>query len=247
LEDLPGEAQAVLGGCNFRRDSGVHIAADLVLERGTAVLLENTESAESAQPEGSGLVQRFGRRAFILSAAGAVSAAAFWGLRRSTIAAARPLTADEGPKTVTVVEFSADGKKTGTVTVARLIKSDAEWKKQLSDTSYWVTRHEDTERAFTGDTWNLHDRGLYRCICCDLALFSSDTKFESGTGWPSFWQPIAEENIVKTVDGSEMMVRTAVSCRLCDAHLGHVFDDGPPPTGLRYCMNSASMRFVRLG
>jgi peptide-methionine (R)-S-oxide reductase len=191
--------------------------------------------------------RRFGRRAFIMSAATAVSAAAFWGLRRSTIAAARPLAADEGPKTVTIVEFSVDGKRTGTVTVPRLIKTDEEWKKQLSATSYWVTRHADTERPFTGATWDEHGRGLFRCICCDLALFSSATKFDSGTGWPSFWQPIAEENVVKTVDGSFGMVRTAVSCRLCDAHLGHVFDDGPAPTGLRYCMNSASLRYVKLG
>jgi len=154
--------------------------------------------------------RNLGRRAFILSVSGAVSAIAFWGLRRSTIAAAKPLGPDEGPATVTIVEFSADGAKTGA-------------------------------------TWNEHGRGLFRCIGCDLALFRSETKFDSGTGWPSFWQPIAEENIVKTVDGSLMEVRTAVSCRLCDAHLGHVFDDGPPPTGLRYCMNSASMRFVKLG
>jgi peptide-methionine (R)-S-oxide reductase len=191
-------------------------------------------------------LQRLGRRAFILSTAGAISALAFWGLRRSTIAAAKPLAPDEGPRTVTIVQFSADGTKTGTVTVPRLIKTDDEWRHQLSQTSYWVTRHADTERPFTGATWNEHGRGLFRCVCCDLALFSSETKFESGTGWPSFWQPIAEENIVKTVDGSLMEIRTAVSCRLCDAHLGHVFDDGPPPTGLRYCMNSASMRFVKL-
>jgi peptide-methionine (R)-S-oxide reductase len=191
--------------------------------------------------------RRFSRRALIVSAATAVSAVAFWGLRRTTIAAARPLAADEGPKNVTIVEFSADGKQTGTVIVPRLIKTDDEWKRQLSPTSYWVTRHADTERPFTGATWNEHGRGLFRCICCDLALFRSDTKFDSGTGWPSFWQPIAEENVVKTVDGSLMEVRTAVSCRLCDAHLGHVFDDGPPPTGLRYCMNSASLRFVKLG
>jgi peptide-methionine (R)-S-oxide reductase len=188
---------------------------------------------------------RLGRRAFILSAATAVSAAAFWGLRRSTLAAAVPDAA--GPKTVTVVEFSADGQRTGVVTLPRVVKSDEAWRRQLSQTSYWVTRHADTERAYSGDTWNLEDRGLFRCIGCDLALFNSETKFDSGTGWPSFWQPIAEENIVKSADDSLLIVRTAVSCRLCDAHLGHVFDDGPAPTGLRYCMNSASMRFVKLG
>ena len=191
--------------------------------------------------------RNLGRRAFILSAAGAVSAIAFWGLRRSTIAAARPLGPNEGPANVTIVQFSADGKKTGTVTVPRLIKTDEEWKHQLNQTSYWVTRHADTERPFTGATWNEHGRGIFRCICCDLALFSSETKFESGTGWPSFWQPIARENIAVASDSSQGMERDAVSCRRCDAHQGHVFPDGPPPTGLRYCMNSAAMRFVKLG
>ena len=144
------------------------------------------------------------------------------------------------------MQFSADGKRTGTVTIPRVIKEDDQWKHQLSPESYWVTRHADTERAFTGAYWNLEQRGIFRCICCELALFSSETKFDSGTGWPSFWQPIAIENVVETVDGSMMTVRTAVSCRLCDAHLGHVFDDGPPPTGLRYCMNSVSLKFVKL-
>jgi len=197
---------------------------------------------ESAEPS---RIRRAGRRAFILSAAGVVSAIGFWGLRRSTIAAAKPLGPDEGPANVTIVQFDNAGKKLSTVTVPRVIKADAEWRKLLPSDSYWVTRHADTERPFTGAYWNLEERGIFHCVACDLALFDSKTKFDSGTGWPSFWAPIAEENVVKTVDGSLMEVRTAVSCRLCDAHLGHVFDDGPKPTGLRYCMNSVSLKFVK--
>jgi len=149
------------------------------------------------------------------------------------------------PALVPIVEFSDDGTRLGEKQLPKVVKSAAEWRKQLSKTSFDVTRREDTEFPFTGATWNNHQKGLYRCICCDTALFSSDTKFESGTGWPSFWQPIYKQNIVERVDRSIGMVRTAVSCRRCDGHLGHVFDDGPRPTGLRYCMNSAAMRFVR--
>jgi peptide-methionine (R)-S-oxide reductase len=200
--------------------------------------------SEPPSVDESGRIQRIGRRAFILSAAGAVSAVAFWSLRRGTVAAASPLAKDDGPKMVTIIQFGADGKKIGKAAVPRLVKPDAEWQHQLSPAAYWVTRHADTERPFTGESLNEHRHGIFRCIGCDLALFSSETKFDSGTGWPSFWQPIARENVLETSDGSMGMERTAVSCRLCDAHLGHVFDDGPRPTGLRYCMNAVSMRFA---
>jgi len=132
------------------------------------------------------------------------------------------------------------------VVVPKIVKSEEEWRKQLGRAAFEVTRRAGTETAFTGAYWNLHDKGLYRCICCDTALFSSETKFESGTGWPSFWAPIAKENIQELGDNSLGMSRTAVSCRRCDAHLGHVFDDGPRPTGLRYCMNSVALRFIKL-
>jgi peptide-methionine (R)-S-oxide reductase len=152
---------------------------------------------------------------------------------------------DSAPKDVRIVQFSDAGQRQDIVTVPTVIKTDAEWKQQLSPDSFEVTRHAATERPFSGEYWNNHDKGLYRCVCCATALFSSDTKFESGTGWPSFWQPIAKENVREISDSSLGMERTAVSCRLCDAHLGHVFDDGPKPTGLRYCMNSLSLRFVK--
>jgi peptide-methionine (R)-S-oxide reductase len=183
------------------------------------------------------------RRMFLGGVAAAAGGLLLWSWKKPHIIEAAA-AASTTPQEVTIVQFSDAGQRLKKVRVMKVVKSDDEWRKQLSGNTFDIARRADTEMAFSGKYWNLHDKGIYRCICCDNALFSSKTKFESGTGWPSFWEPIASENVREIRDVTLGMVRTAVACKQCDAHLGHVFDDGPLPTHLRYCMNSASLRFV---
>lgn len=193
---------------------------------------------------------RNSRRAFLISAVTLGGGLYFWNMsifskKTETAEAGAQKPNSQTPQEVTVVEFTDSGERKDTVHVPKMVKPESEWKQQLSPGAYNVTRQDGTEMAFTGQYWNNHEQGIYRCVCCGTALFSSDTKFESGTGWPSFWQPIAAENVESIDDKTFGMRRTAVACTRCDAHLGHVFSDGPRPTGQRYCMNSASLKFVK--
>ena len=181
----------------------------------------------------------------LLITAGSWTAEIMKALPAETPSSAAPGTSTS--KMVKVRIIGPDGKLTAPIEMPMVVKTEAEWRKQLTSEQYDITRDKSTEPAFCGVFYDNHKEGIYHCVCCNLPLFASDAKFDSGTGWPSFFQPVAAENVVTRPDDSLGMERSEILCARCDAHLGHVFDDGPPPSNLRYCLNSAAMTFVLKG